>query len=70
MTSTLDRLRNDRRVEHVDDERSCGNGIIITMKAGWTFDPCCDNRVAGADTVTEARELLRSAKPYSGELTD
>lgn len=64
--TTLARMRKDRRVETVDDEREIGNGVIVTLRQGWTFDPLADNRVAGADTVTEARALLTTAQPFSG----
>lgn len=63
-------LRNHRRVEFVDDERSGGNGIIVTLKRGFSFDPAQDNRVAGADTFTEALELVRGALPFAGPYTD
>lgn len=69
--TTLARLRNDKRVELVDDERECGDGIFITLKAGWSFDPFQDNRVASADSPTEAWEYLQTAaQPFHGTLTD
>lgn len=64
--STLYRLRADRRVECVDDEHGVGNGLIITLREGWSFDPLQDNRVAGEDTLTAARNKLTSARPYAG----
>lgn len=64
--TTLSRLRADKRVQHIDDERNCGNGIIVTLARGWTFDALQDNRVAGADTVTEAKMLVISARPFAG----
>lgn len=66
----IDRLRANPRVEYVDDERSMGNGIIITMKQGWSFDPWQDNRVIGADTVREAQEVVRRAQAFSGPYTE
>lgn len=69
MATTLDRIKADRRVEFVDDERSCGNGLLVTLKPGWTFDAMCDNRVAGEDTVSALFATVRRAQPYSGELT-
>jgi hypothetical protein len=65
MTS-LAAIRKNPRVEIVDDERSCGNGIIVTLKQGWTFDEMQDNRVAGEETVAEAAKLVRSAKRFAG----
>jgi hypothetical protein len=67
--SALSDLRDNHRVEIVDDERAIGNGLIITLRAGWSFDPTQDNRVAGADTVQQAQQLVRSARPFNGTLT-
>jgi len=66
----IDRLRACPRVEIVDDERAIGNGVIVTLKQGWTFDWTCDNRVAGEDTVSAAIKLVRSAQPFSGPFTE
>ena len=66
---TLDRIRADRRVEIVDDERHVGNGIIITLRQGWSFSIEIDNRVAGADTATQARTLLTTARKFEGPCT-
>jgi hypothetical protein len=66
MASALNKLRRDRRVEYVDDEREIGNGIIVTLRQGWTFDWIQDNRVAGADTATDALKLLKQAQPFAG----
>lgn len=65
MTS-LAAIRKNPRVKFVDDERSCGNGIIVTLRRGWSFDALEDNRVAGEDTVAEAAKLVRSAKRFAG----
>ncbi len=48
-------------VEFWDDERSLGNGIIITLKPGiFYYDDC---GVMGFDTVREANaEVARIAK--------
>ncbi len=62
----LDRLRRHPRVEIVDDEREIGNGVIVTLKQGWTFDWTQDNRVAGEDTPREALALVRTAQPFAG----
>ncbi len=66
---TLQKIRNSLCVDTVDDERRSGNGIIITLRQGWTFDPLQDNRVAGADTITEAKSLLSRAKAFDGPYT-
>ena len=63
--SSLAKLKLDRRVEFVDDERDIGNGIIVSMYEGWTLDPF--DRYAtvfGEDTVKECWETLRTAKRY------
>ena len=52
-TKTLDRIRQDKRVEYVDMDDPCGP--IVTLKRGWTFDPMCDNRVLGrSHTISTA----------------
>lgn len=50
---TLAAVRYLPHVQHVDDEREQGNGIIITLAEGWSFkaDPGCG--VRGFDTVPE-----------------
>ena len=67
---TLTKIRADRRVEIVDDERAIGNGVIITLRQGWTFSAMEDNRVAGEDTVSEALKLLRRAQRFEGPYDD
>lgn len=60
--SSLDKLRADKRVEIVDDERSLGGNLIVTMRAGWTIDQMDPHAgVFGADTLSEAWKTLRSA---------
>jgi len=43
-----------KHIEHWDDERASGNGIIVTLQWGWSFEPSHEG-VCGFDTVTEAR---------------
>lgn len=52
---------NHPLVESWDDERSIGNGVIVTLVPGHFFyDDCC---VMGFDTVREAKaEIARVAK--------
>ncbi len=60
---SMARLRSHKRVEIVDDEREIGNGVIVTLKAGWSFDPLDpENRVCGEDTITEI--LYRISRAY------
>ena len=63
---TLDRLRTDWRVEHVDKE---DDGVIVTLKQGWTWDPLQDNRVRGEDTATEILRAMRSVLTFDGPYT-
>lgn len=64
---TIDRLRNDPRVEHVDFD---DDGLILTLRKGWSFDALIDNRVIGEDTASALLSSLRRAKPYAGPYTD
>jgi hypothetical protein len=64
--ASIERLKRQSKVERVDDERAIGNGIIVTLRKGWTFDPSCDNRVAGDDSVHAAVALVRRAARYEG----
>lgn len=52
---TLEAIRAQPHVMHVDDEREIGNSIIVTLKDGWFFsnDPGCG--VQGFDTVSAAK---------------
>jgi hypothetical protein len=68
MSNVLDKIRNDYRVEHLDLDDPCGP--IVTLKKGWTFDACLDNRVAGEDTATALMQTIRCAVPYTGPFTD
>lgn len=56
----LDQILARPFIEHVDDERNIGNGIIVTLKEGYSFvaDPGCG--VRGFDTMTEAFNGTRS----------
>lgn len=52
------------KVQHWDDERSYGNGIIVTLHYGHCFDdPGC--HVRGFDTVKEARQGIKYSQPCS-----
>lgn len=42
-------------IEHWDDERNVGNGIIVTLRRGLSFESHCHEGVRGFDTVSEAR---------------
>lgn len=55
MSRTLDEIRKRSWIHAVDDERSLGNSIIVTLANGFDFadDPGCG--VKGFDTVSEAK---------------
>lgn len=52
-------------VEHWDDERSIGNSLIVSLKAGrrFTTDPRDCTHVEGFDTVKDATRALRATLP-------
>jgi hypothetical protein len=51
------------KVMHWDDERSFGNGFMVTTSYGWAFDPDPDHNAAchvrGFDTARDARAELK-----------
>ena len=47
----------NRAIEHWDDERASGGGIVVTLHYGWSFDPKPYHEgVRGFDTVREAKQ--------------
>lgn len=60
MPKTFDHIKSTRPwVAHIDDERSAGNSIVVTLANGYDFadDPGCG--VKGFDTVAEVRDGTR-----------
>lgn len=57
---SIARLNRLPIVEIVDDERDLGNGVIVTLKKGWTFEKGQDNRVRGEDTVHEIYDAVKN----------
>lgn len=56
MSKTLDNLIDLRRwIAHIDDERSIGNSIIVTLAKGWHFADDLGCGVRGFDTVAEVK---------------
>ena len=47
------------KIEYWDDERNIGNGIIVTLNWGWSFEPNEHNGVQGFDLVKEAEHAVR-----------
>ena len=59
-------IRNHPRVIIVSDERKLGNGIIVTLRNGFSFDSLCLNRESGFSTVDEAIESVGRSVRFSG----
>jgi hypothetical protein len=56
MSKTLDTLLATRHwIAHIDDERSQGNSIIVTLEKGWDFEDDKGCGVRGFDTVAEVK---------------
>jgi hypothetical protein len=68
--ASIMQLRRMPKVEEVSDERGIGNGVIVTLKKGWTFDPSFDNRVLGEDTVLELTVRVKQAPRFDGPYDD
>ena len=65
MSKTLNNLLAKRDwIAHIDDERSEGNSIIVTLKPDWFF--VLENRggVRGFDNVQETEEGTRKGAVY------
>lgn len=54
MSKTLEKIRARPWVSYVDDERSDGSSIIITLEEGFEFAGNADCGVQGFDTVKDA----------------
>lgn len=71
MATVLQTLQAHPRVEIVDDERALGNGVIVTLRAGFSFDPIDpENRVAGEDTPSQMLAAVRSASTVAASAID
>ncbi len=55
METAMDTKRLPGHIEFWDDERSIGNGIIVTLQLGFSFTLGEHEGVWGFDTVAEAR---------------
>jgi hypothetical protein len=55
----LEKLKAHPRVEIVDDERSIGNSVIVTLKNGWRFNDEGEH-VFGEDTPEECLAAVKS----------
>ena len=57
--AALKKLEAHPRVEIVDDERSIGNSVIVTLKNGWRFNDEGEH-VFGEDTPEECLAAVKS----------
>jgi hypothetical protein len=64
MSKTLDAIRRRPYVLAVDDERSQGNSIIITLKQPFCYVGEKDCGVQGFDNVTDAKRGTAGANVY------
>jgi len=56
MSKTLDKLKKTRPwIAFIDDERSIGNSIIVTLEDGYQFADNLGCGVEGYDTVEQVR---------------
>ena len=60
----------NRAIEDWSDERRVGNGIIVTLNWGWSFDPNIHEGVRGFDTVREAKTATRIKGLYRCQCYD
>ena len=51
----------NKRIEFWDDERIEGNGIIVTLHYGWSFEPNYHEGVRGFDTIKEANQAVKNS---------
>ena len=58
MSAAIGRLYAHKRVESIDDERSLGNGVIVTLRQGFTWDLLQDNRVRGFNSLNNALKAV------------
>lgn len=64
MSKTLDAIRKLPHVLAVDDERSIGNSIIVTLKPSYCFVTEKGCGVRGFDTVTDAKRECGKSGVY------
>lgn len=53
-------------IEFWDDEREIGNGVIVTLNYGYSFEPMNEHEgVRGFDTLAEARHATAKRRVFS-----
>lgn len=55
------------RIEDWSDERNLGNGVLVTLHYGWSFEDSCHEGVRGFDSISEAEQGVRDSFPCSCE---
>lgn len=65
----IETIRNHPRVEHVDDRRASGNGVVVTLRQGYTFDRGNDTRTTREDKLGGAIAAVRLAHRFAGPYT-
>lgn len=51
-------------IQHIDDEREIGNGIIVTLANGWFFLKEKGCGVRGFDTISELKKETLKKQVY------
>lgn len=57
-------MKLPKHIEHWDDERGEGNGVIVTLHYGYSFEGSQHTGVMGFDTVREARDSAKLKNIY------
>lgn len=57
MSKVEQRVRNDRRVHSIFDERTSGDGIWVYLKDGFNFEGCS---AVHEDSWTQCEKALRT----------
>jgi|TARA_R110000822_G_scaffold46268_3_gene123266 hypothetical protein len=55
----------NKRIEDWSDERAIGNGIIVTLHYGFSFEYMNHEAVRGFDTLEDAREDTKIKWTYT-----
>ena len=64
-------MKIPKQVEHWDDERDAGNGVIITIKSGYRWgSEDHGTHVRGFDTPQEAKKEIRYVTRCNCKLCD
>lgn len=57
-------MKLPKHIEDWSDERASGNGIIVTLQWGYTFESGEHEGVRGFDTLAEAKEETKRKNVY------